>query len=107
MALGLTLYLTVMSTKNISCGDKDGRCVWLTILPASNPRGFSIGRHVFFSRNLSGLSDGAVISLTLVTIDVDYFNYAVDTYRLLHMDAPLKIYPLNFSARVGLVLSEF
>ena len=28
--------------------------------------------------------------LTLVTIDVDYFNYAVDTYRLLHMDAPLK-----------------
>jgi len=37
-----------------------------------NPPSYSIGRHVFFSRNLSGLSGGAVISLTLVTIDVDF-----------------------------------
>jgi len=55
-----------------------------------NPPSYSNGSHNFFSRNLSGLSGEALISLTLVTIDFDYFNYAFDTYKFLHIDAPLK-----------------
>jgi len=35
MALGLTQPLTEMSTRNISWGGKDGRCVGLTTLPPS------------------------------------------------------------------------
>ena len=35
MALGLTQPLTEMSTRNISWGDKGGRCVELTTLPPS------------------------------------------------------------------------
>jgi len=35
MALGSTQPLTEMSTRNISWGGKDGRCVWLTTLPPS------------------------------------------------------------------------
>ena len=35
MALGLTQPLTEMSTRNISCGGKGGRCVGLTTLPPS------------------------------------------------------------------------
>jgi len=34
-ALWLTQPLTEMSTRNISCGDKGGRCVGLTTLPPS------------------------------------------------------------------------
>jgi len=51
------------STKHVRC-----------LATCYNPPSYLIGRHVFFSRNLSGLSDGAVISLTLVTIDVVCFN---------------------------------
>jgi len=47
-----------------------------------------------------------VISLTLVTMMLIIFIPSVDIYRLLHMDTPLKMYLLNFSARVGLVTSE-
>ena len=39
-----------------------------------NPSNYSIGRHVFFSRNLSDLSGGVVILLTFVTVDVVYFK---------------------------------
>ena len=39
-----------------------------------NPPSYSIGRHVFLSKNLSDLSGGAVKLLTLVTIDYVYFN---------------------------------
>jgi len=35
MALGLTQLLIEMSTRNSSCGGKDGRCVGLTTLPPS------------------------------------------------------------------------
>jgi hypothetical protein len=35
MALGSTQPLTEMSTRSISWGDKDGRCVGLTTLPPS------------------------------------------------------------------------
>jgi len=35
MALGLTQPLTEMSTSNISCGGKGGRCVGLSTLPTS------------------------------------------------------------------------
>jgi hypothetical protein len=35
MALGSTQPLTEMSTRNISCGGKRGRYVWLTTLPPS------------------------------------------------------------------------
>jgi len=46
----------------------------------------------------------AVISFTLLMWII--FISSVDIYRLLHMDAPLKTYSLNFSARVGLVTSQ-
>jgi len=35
MAMGLTQPLTEMSTRNVSPGGKDGRCVGLTTLPHS------------------------------------------------------------------------
>jgi len=37
-----------------------------------NPPTYSIGRHVFLSGNLSVLSGGTVILLTLVTINIIY-----------------------------------
>jgi len=72
-----------------------------------NPPSYSISRHVFFSRNLSGLSGRAVILLTLVTIDIVYFNS-------LHWHIQIAAYgrafenvsTASFSAWVGLLTSE-
>ena len=72
-----------------------------------NPHSYSIGRHVFFSRNLSGLSGGAMILLTLVTTDVVYFNalcwhIQIAAYRRTFEN----VSTASFSARVGFATSE-
>ena len=72
-----------------------------------NPPSYSIGRHVFFSRNLSGLSGGAVISLTLVTTDVVYFNSLCWHIQIAAYGRVFEnVSTASFSARVGLVTSE-